>query len=149
MQLSNNGLNFIKNFEGFKADPYLDSAGIPTIGFGTILYPDGTKVTMDDASITEEQAGQYLAFNVGHKTSSINEMLTVTVNQNQFDAMASFAYNLGVGALHGSTLLRLVNQGDFNNAALEFPKWDRAGGQVVAGLERRRLAEQQLFSTPC
>jgi lysozyme len=75
-------------------------------------------------------------------------MITSQVNQNQFDALVSFTYNLGVGALHGSTLLHLVNQSDFTNAANEFPKWDHAGGVVVAGLLRRRLAEQTLFTTP-
>ena len=149
MQVSSNGVGLIKQFEGFRSDPYLDSVGVATIGYGTIMYPDGTRVTMNDSPITEDQAEQYLAYQIDQKTTSINNMLAVSVNQNQFDALTSFAYNLGVGALHGSTLLRLVNQGDFDNAANEFPKWDKAGGQVVAGLERRRLAEQQLFSTPC
>ena len=149
MNISQNGLNMIKGFEGLKLSPYLDSIGKPTTGYGTISYPDGTPVTMDDDPITEAQAEQYLMFQVNQKTSSINNMFAVPVNQNQFDALCSFAYNLGTGALHGSTLLRLVNQGDFANAANEFPKWDRAGGQVVAGLTRRRLAEQQLFTTPC
>lgn len=149
MQLSSNGLQLIKSFEGFKASPYLDSADIPTIGFGTISYPDGTRVTMDDSDITEVQAEQYLMYQINQKTSSINNMLTVPVTQNQFDSLCSFAYNLGTGALHGSTLLKLLNQGDFDGAAGQFPLWDRAGGVVVAGLQRRRLAEQQLFSTPC
>ena len=148
MNLSNNGLNLIKGFEGFKSAPYLDSAGVATIGYGTILYPDGTAVTMNDSPITEAQAEQYLAFEINQKTSSIDQMVTSSVNQNQFDALVSFAYNLGLGALHGSTLLKLVNQSDFANAALEFPKWDHAGGVVVAGLLTRRLAEQTLFSTP-
>jgi lysozyme len=149
MKLSANGLGLIKTFEGFRADPYLDSVGVPTIGYGTIMYPDGTRVTMDDDSITEEQAEEYLAFEVDHKTASVNNMLTVSVNQNQFDAMASFAYNLGVGALHGSTLLKLVNKSDFDNAANEFLKWDHAGGHAIPGLTRRRTAERLLFLTPC
>src|ERR1035441_2958770 len=104
MNISENGVSLIKQFEGFRSDAYLDSTGIPTIGYGTILYPDGTRVTMNDSPITEEQATQYLANNIDQKTSSINNMLTVTVNQNQFDALCSFAYNLGCGSLHGSTL---------------------------------------------
>ena len=149
MQLSLNGLQLIKSFEGFRASPYLDSAGIPTIGYGTIMYPDGSRVTMNDSDITEAQAEQYLMFEVNQKTSGVGTMIVASVNQNQFDALISFAYNLGLGALHGSTLLKLVNQGDMNDAANEFPRWNRAGGQVIAGLTRRRLAEQQLFSTPC
>lgn len=148
MNLSDNGLQFIKNFEGFRANPYLDSAGIATIGYGTILYPDGSTVTMKDPSISEEQAQQYLSFEIAHKTSSMNAMITIDINQNQFDALASFCYNLGVGALHGSTLLRLVNEGNFSDASSEFPKWDHAGGVMVPGLLKRRLAEQTLFWTP-
>jgi lysozyme len=148
MNLSTNGLNLIKSFEGFKSAPYLDSAGVATIGYGTILYPDGTNVTMDDDPITETQAEQYLLDQVNQKCASVTNMVTGQVNQNQFDALVSFAYNLGLGALRGSTLLRLVNQNDFDNAVNEFEKWDRAGGQVVQGLLRRRTAEAQLFSTP-
>ena len=146
-QLSSNGLDFIKSFEGFSASPYRDSVGVPTIGYGTIMYPDGTRVTMNDDDITEDQALQYLGFEVNKKTHSINGMVTSTVNQNQFDALVSFAYNLGSGALHGSTLLKLVNQSDFDAAANEFPKWNHAGGAVIAGLTRRRAAERELFLT--
>ena len=149
MQISENGVLLIKQFEGFSPTPYLDSTGIPTIGYGTIIYTNGTRVTMNDFPITEEQATQYLANNIDKKTANINEMLMVTVNQNQFDSLASFAYNLGIVALHGSTLLRLVNQGNFDGAAEEFPKWDHAGGHAILGLTRRRAAEQQLFLTPC
>jgi lysozyme len=149
MKISSNGVNFIKNFEGFRSKPYLDSVGVPTIGYGTIMYPDGTRVTMEDDAITEAQAEEYLAFEIDHKTASINNMLTETVNQNQFDALSSFTYNLGTGALHGSTLLKLVNQGNFTAAANEFVKWNHAGGVAVPGLTRRRLAEQQLFLTLC
>lgn len=149
MQLSQNGLNFIKGFEGFKAIPYPDSAGIATIGYGTIMYPSGTRVTMYDPAITEAQAEQYLAHDIASKTSNVSNMLTSQVNQNQFDALVSFTYNLGVNALHGSTLLKLVNDNDFDNAAPEFLKWNHAGGVVVAGLTRRRAAEKGLFSTPC
>ena len=148
MNLSQNGLNMIKGFEGFRSNPYLDSAGIATIGYGTILYPNGVSVTMNDPAITQAEAEQYLLYEINHKTSSINNLITVEINQNQFDALVSFAYNLGVHALGGSTLLRLLNQGDYDAAANEFPKWDRAGGHVVDGLVKRRLAEQQLFSTP-
>jgi lysozyme len=148
MNLSQNGLDLIKSLEGFRASPYLDSAQIPTIGYGTILYPDGNRVTMDDSDITLTQGEQYLAFEINQKTTGVGGMVTSAVNQNQFDALVSFAYNLGLGALHGSTLLKLVNQSDFDDAANEFLKWNHAGGQVVAGLTRRRLAEKQLFSTP-
>lgn len=147
-KLSANGLNFIKSFEGFSSKPYLDSVRVPTIGYGTIMYPNGQRVTMSDAPCTAEQAEQYLAFEVDQKCSGVNGMVVVQVNQNQFDALVSFAYNLGTQALHGSTLLKLVNGGDYAHAANEFLKWDHAGGVVVPGLTRRRQAEQKLFLTP-
>jgi lysozyme len=148
MQISKNGLNLIISFEGLKLDPYKDSAGIPTIGYGTILYPDGTSVTMDDSTITQDQASQYLEWEVNQKAAHVTNLVTVPVNQNQFDALVSFAYNEGVGGLGGSTLLKLLNSGDYDGAAAQFPKWDVAGGHVVDGLERRRLAEQALFQQP-
>lgn len=147
-KLSANGLNFIKSFEGFSAKPYLDSVKVPTIGYGTIMYPDGKRVTMNDTPCAAQQAEQYLAFEVNQKCSGVNTMVAVQVNQNQFDALVSFAYNLGTGALHGSTLLKLLNKGCYADAAKEFLKWDHAGGVAVAGLTRRRLAEQKLFLTP-
>lgn len=146
--MSNNGLQLIKSFEGFRSNPYLDSAGIPTIGFGTIMYPNGLRVTIDDLDITEDQAEQYLSYQILQKTAGVDGMVTGAVNQNQFDALVSFAYNLGLGALRGSTLLRLVNQDDFGDASNEFLRWTHAGGMVVSGLVRRRTAEQQLFITP-
>ena len=147
-QLSANGLQFIKSFEGFSAFPYLDSAQVPTIGYGTIVYDDGTRVTMDDPSITEAQAEVFLRYQIEQKTTLVDQMLTYPVNQNQYDALISFAYNLGVGALHGSTLLDLVNQGNLDAAADEFPKWNHANHVVVDGLTRRRAAERVLFLTP-
>jgi lysozyme len=148
MQLSSNGLQLIKSFEGFKSHPYPDSVHVPTIGYGTIMYPNGTRVSLSDAPITETQAEQYLAFEINQKTAGVEKMITGSVNQNQFDALVSFAYNLGLGALHGSTLLKLVNQNQFDAAANEFSKWNHAGGVVVDGLTRRREAERQLFLTP-
>jgi lysozyme len=153
MQLSSNGLQFIKSFEGFDASPYLDGAKIPTIGYGTIMYPDGSSVTISDSDITEDQALQYLQFEVNQKTASVNNMVTASINQNQFDALVSFTYNEGVNALRTSTLLRLLNNGDVAGAADQFPVWDkiRVDGvlQESDGLLRRRNAEQQLFLTPC
>ena len=104
---------------------------------------------MNDSDISEGQGEQYLAYQVKQKTTLVSAMITGSVNQNQFDALVSFAYNLGCGALHGSHLLQLVNQGDFDGAANEFPKWNHVNHQVVNGLTRRRAAEQSLFSTPC
>jgi lysozyme len=146
VEISNTGLDLIKQFEGFRSSPYLDTGNTPSIGFGTILYPDGKPVTMEDPPITESQALEYLQYNVNQKCDSINKIVTTSLNQNQFDALCSFAYNLGINALRNSTLLKLVNQGDFKAASQQFLSWDHSGGIVIPGLERRRIAEQQLFT---
>src|ERR1019366_1286736 len=152
MNLSGNGLNLIESFEGLKLLPYLDSAGIPTIGYGTILYPSGRRVTMSDPTITQAQALDYLESQVNQKTATINHLVQVSISQNQFDALASFAYNEGVNALQTSTLLRLLNSGDTAGAADQFLVWDkeRVDGQLVEsdGLLHRRQMERALFLKP-
>jgi lysozyme len=95
--------------------------------------------------ITEDQANQLLTEELNHFVEIINQVVQVDLTQNQFDALVSFTYNLGDGNLRKSTLLRKLNAGDYQGAADEFPKWDRAGGQVIAGLLRRRNAERDLF----
>lgn len=145
MQTSDMGIQLITNFEGLYLNAYDDGTGVATIGFGTIAYPDGTKVQMGDGPITKDQAIQYLQFELKDKEDCVNDMVNVDLNQAQFDACISFAYNLGCGALHGSTLLKLINQSDFDDCPAEFLKWDRAGGHVMAGLLRRRHAEAYLF----
>lgn len=141
----------IKSFEGFSRVPYLDSAGIPTIGYGTTYYIDGTRVTMKDAPIDEPTAAGLLAYKLQKEflpglaqTFGSSDV----INDNQYAALLSFEYNTGVGALRGSTLARMVNAGNFSGASLEFLKWDLAGGKVVQGLLNRRTKEQTLFNTP-
>ena len=148
-EINQTGLDLIISFEGLQLAPYLDSVQVATIGYGTIMYPDGTAVTMSDSPITIDQARQYLEFEVNQKAVGVEKYVTVDLNDNEFAALVSFAYNLGLGSLHGSTLLKLLNAGtDRTIVAAEFPKWDRAGGSVIAGLLRRRVAEQALFLTP-
>jgi lysozyme len=139
------GLDLIKSFEGLRLKPYLDSVKIPTIGYGTIVYPNGQKVTMNDPEITGTQAEQYLEHEVNEKTAAVNQFVTAQINQNQFDALVSFSYNVGSGALGKSTLLKMLNAGNTSGAAEEFLRWNKAGGQVIAGLTRRRQAERSLF----
>jgi lysozyme len=152
MNISANGLSLIESFEGLRLNPYLDDAGIPTIGYGCITYPSGRKVSMGDAPITEQDALNYLAWQVNERVSAINHMVQVPINQNQFDALASFAYNEGVGALQSSTLLRLLNAGNTSGAADQFLVWDkvRVDGQLVEndGLLHRRHIERTLFLEP-
>src|SRR5690349_12536176 len=105
------GLDLIKSFEGLFLKPYLCPAKVPTIGYGTIMYPNGKKVTLQDPEITQAQAEQYLEHEVNEKAAGVEKCVTIPINQNQFDALVSFAYNLGVGALQKSTLLKLLNAG--------------------------------------
>ena len=146
MKISENGLKLIKKFEGLSLKPYLCSAGIPTIGFGNTFYENMKKVTLQDETITEERADSLFNFLVTTNfVNVVNRLVIVDINQNQFDALVSFVYNLGSGNFEKSTLLKKVNQEDFIGASLEFEKWNRAGGKVLNGLTKRRLAEKELF----
>lgn len=146
MKISENGLNLIKQFEGLSLKPYLCPAGIPTIGYGNTFYENMTKVTMQDLEITKERANKLFEFLVSTKfVSVVNRLVIVDLTQNQFDALVSFVYNLGAGNFEQSTLLKKVNQLDFIGASLEFEKWNKAGGKVLNGLTKRRLAEKELF----
>ena len=138
----NGGIALIKQYEGLRLTTDTDAVGIPTIGYGHVenpIPPGGTR------TITAEDAEQILREDLQRFEHDVNNMLTVEVTQNQFDALVSFAFNLGPANLKSSTLLRKVNSGDFNGAAEEFPKWNHAGGQVLAGLTARRNAEKTLF----
>lgn len=148
------GIALVKHFEGclepvgngtFKAYP--DPAhgwSVPTIGWGTIAYEDGRKVARGDV-ITQDRADELLAWELSQKAKEVKRLVTVPLTQGQFDALVSFAYNLGAGNLGESTLLRKLNAGDTEGAAGEFPKWNKANGRELLGLTRRRMSEQRLF----
>ncbi|WP_043611600.1 lysozyme [Chromobacterium violaceum] len=137
------GISLIKQFEGVRLAAYQDMVGVWTIGYGH-TGPD-VKAGM---TITQQQADQLLAADLEKFETGIRKAVIVPLNANQFSALVSFSYNLGLGNLRSSTLLRLLNKGDYNGAAAQFPRWNRAGGQAVPGLTRRRKAEQALFLTP-
>jgi lysozyme len=148
MKSSDNGLRLIQEFEGLRLTSYLCSAGVPTIGYGATFYHDGTKVKLGQ-TITRDQANQLLKDHVKQFEQSVIGLLNTTkVNQNQFDALVSFCFNLGAGNLAKSQLLRFVkaNPNDPKIAA-EFAKWNRAGGEVSRGLVRRRKKEAELYFT--
>jgi lysozyme len=117
---------------------------IPTIGWGTIKYPDGRTVKQGDI-ITREQADEYFAWEVAEKADRLRSLISVPVNDDQFSALVSFAYNVGVGAFQGSTLRKRLNEGRYAMAADEFLKWNKSGGKVLSGLTRRRMSERRLF----
>ncbi|MFD1770856.1 lysozyme [Sphingobacterium suaedae] len=147
MKTGNKGLSLIKSFEGFYSKPYLDPVGIPTIGYGVIKYPNGKKVTIKDAPITEETASDLLAQLLEQAyEKEVSRLVKVPLNQNQFDALVSFTYNLGSSNLSKSTLLKKVNKNPCDpTIANEFSKWVNAGGKKLAGLVRRRKAESDLY----
>lgn len=145
MKTSDKGLALIKSFEGFSARPYLCPAGVPTIGYGATYYPDGRRVTMQDRPVTEADATAMLRSMLASYEAGVSRYVLVPVTQGQFDALVSFAYNLGLSALKSSTLLRLVNARDWQGAAAQFGRWNRAGGKVLPGLTRRREAERVMF----
>ena len=137
--------DLIKTFEGFSAKPYKCPAGIPTIGYGSTFYEDGTKVKMTDKPITETRGMELLGNVVNNFAKQVNSLIKVPVTQHQYDALVDFAYNLGVANLASSTLLKKVNAKLFAEAAEQFPRWNKAGGVVLTGLTKRRNAEKELF----
>lgn len=144
MNTSQTGINLIKGFEGKRLTAYDDGVGVWTIGYGTIKYPNGVRVKKGD-TCTDAQAESYLKNDLVKFESAINRLVKVPLNQNQFDALASFTYNLGETNLSKSTLLKKLNAKDYSGAADQFLVWNRAGGKVLNGLVRRREAERNLF----
>ena len=145
MKTSDKGLALIKSFEGFSAKPYLCPAGVPTIGYGATYYPDGRRVTMQDRPVTEADATAMLRAMLASYEAGVSRYVLVPVTQGQFDALVSFAYNIGLSALKNSTLLRVLNLRDYAGAAAQFARWNRANGKVLPGLTRRREAERVMF----
>jgi lysozyme len=140
------GIELIKMFEGFRSAPYKCPAGIPTIGYGATFYPTGKKVTMADKAITEAEGTVLLQSMLVSFEKYVDSYCRDDINQNQFDALVSFAYNLGPANLKSSTLLKKVNANpEDESITLEFMKWVKAGGKTLKGLVRRREAESQLY----
>jgi len=142
MNYSKNGLHLTENFEGLRLTAYPDPAthGDPwTIGYGS------TKEVHQGMVITQEQAEQRLMDDVQSACNVVNSKVHTDLTQNEFDALVDFVFNCGAGNFAGSTLLRKINAGDMEGAALEFEKWTHADGKVMAGLIKRRHAEAVLF----
>ncbi|HUY95663.1 MAG TPA: lysozyme [Terracidiphilus sp.] len=141
MRLSPSGFELVMQFEGFRPATYLDSAGLPTIGYGHKLlpgesHPDG---------VTQDQARDLLARDAAAAAEAVARFVRAPLTQGQFDALVDFVYNLGAARLASSTLLRELNDGNLGAAALQFLKWDHCGGAVISGLKARREAEMRLF----
>jgi lysozyme len=148
------GATFLQNREGFSAVPYLCSGGKPTIGFGNTFYPDGRKVTMKDKPISRAYGVLIFDIIVAQFVREVNSLVKSNVNQNQYNAILSFAYNVGTDididliaeGLGDSTLLKKVNANPNDpSIAQEFAKWNKSGGRVTNGLISRRQLESELY----
>lgn len=157
MILSEDGSNLIKRFEGVRLKPYRCPAGLWTIGVGSVLYPEQHAQTLKERAqfclkpehfrnFTEDEVDELFRKDIRRFERGVRRLITYPINQHQFDALVSFAFNLGLGALQRSTLRRKINRGDLVGAQEEFPKWRRAGGKILQGLVRRRAAEAAMFS---
>lgn len=154
MRLNNNGYYLITSFEGLSLKPYLCSAGVPTIGYGNTFYPNGAKVTLKDKVITKDYAFKIFKFIADMFAKDVNSLIKSNVNQNQFNSLVSFAYNLGTDidadnipeGLGDSTLLKKVNANPNDiSIHLEFLKWNKANGKVLSGLTIRRKKESENY----
>jgi len=153
-QFSGNGLRLLKEWEGFRSTMYRDSAGLPTIGVGHLLSRSeitSGKILIKSQPIryqnglTDPQILELLAQDVKPAALCVNMFVAVKLTQNQFDALVSFVFNVGKGAFQGSTLLKLLNQGNYGAVPDQLRRWVRAGGEVIHGLEIRRANEIELW----
>lgn len=153
MKISENGLKLIQDFESFESAPYLDSARVWTIGYGSTYYPNGKSVTGRDKPITREYAETIQRHVIATDFEPVvnealkKEIVSGFITQNMYDAILSLTYNIGVNGFKRSSVLRLLKQGDKLNAGNAFLLWNKAGGKVLRGLVRRRERERELFLT--
>lgn len=147
MKISEQGINLIKHYEGFKENAYKCPAGVVTIGYGSTYYENGSRIKITDR-IDKEAATDLLLGTLRFFELETDKMTRDDITQAQFDALVSFAYNLGTQALRGSTLLKKVNKDPNDKTiSLEFTKWVKAGGKTLQGLVTRRISEAKLYTT--
>lgn len=145
MKVNKLGIQTMHHFEGCKLTAYQCPAKVWTIGWGNTFYPDKTPVKQGDV-ITQEQANALFETVMNNFALGVKKCLTKEVNENQFSALVCFAYNVGIGSLQKSTLLKKINiNPNDETIAGEFAKWTKAGGKVLLGLVRRRKAETDLY----
>jgi lysozyme len=152
-QIAPEALELIKEFEGYLKQigggyvkPYLCPANVPTIGYGSTFYENGTRVRLSDPPIDKSRATELLDYELDRVCApTIAAKVHVPLHPLMRGALMSFAFNVGTGALASSTLIKRVNARDWNEVPREFKKWTRGGGVVLAGLVRRRNAEAAMF----
>jgi lysozyme len=148
MKLDENGYKLLMGFEGLSLKPYLCSAGVPTIAYGSTFYPSSKKVTMQDAPINLATANWMLKETADKFAVDVNKLIKANLNQNQFNAIVSLAYNIGLAGLAKSSLLKKVNANP-SDATIRnsFLVWNKAGGKINNGLTKRRTKEANLYFT--
>ena len=144
-RMTDEGLDLIKLYEGYSSSPYLCPANHWTIGYGGIWGMVVKSVTVDHPDINADQADYLLRRDVKKSEMAVLRHIRVPLEDGQFNALCSFVFNLGSGALQSSTLRRKINRGDYIGAANEFPRWVFAGGRKLKGLVRRREHERLMF----
>lgn len=145
MKTGDEGIKLIKDFEKLRLKAYLDSKGVPTIGWGNTFYENGTKVKMGD-TISRERADSLFTIILFKFEKELNSMLKVSLNQNQFDALMVFIYNIGSGAFLNSTILKKININPNDpSISIEFMRWNKSSGKTLEGLTRRRQQEASLY----
>lgn len=142
MQYGKDGLHLTQGFEKCELMPYRDSGGVWTNGWGN------THGVVPGQAITQFKADADLLVNVQSAVDAVNRLVKVPLTQHQFDALVDFCFNAGNTAFAGSTMLRLLNAGDYDGAEKQFARWDMAGGDHLLGLRRRRAGESELFEAP-
>ena len=141
MKTSQRGVAFIKAAEGFRAEKYLDAAGKETVGFGHMVRPS----ERFDSPVTEAEAEAILARDLDDAEADITRLVKVPLTQGQLDALVSFAFNLGADKIHGSTVLRIVNERNHLYVPAELMRWIHVGGRPLKGLALRRLGEATMY----
>jgi len=145
MNLSDAGIDLIKRSEGLRLIPYLDQGGFWTVGYGHKMSGAELEAGRNKRSIDQATADALLASDVQWASSEVNRMVRVPLSQGQFDALVDFVFNLGSGRLATSTLLKMLNQGDYDGAGKQLLHWEMAGGNVQLGLKLRREAELAMW----
>lgn len=148
MKTSDNGIKLIQEFEGIRYKPYQDCVGLWTVGIGTLIGNGKSLPDSWNRTFTLEECYALLRKELEYIERAIQQYIIFPLNQNQFDAIVCFTYNLGIGCLQRSTLRTKLNRGDIQGCIESWKKYNKAGGKVWNGLIRRRAAEIDLFLKP-
>ena len=143
--INERGIEMVKSFEGISFKPYLCPANVWTVGYGATVSRTGGPIDLDMEPISETEAEALLIRDLESSEGWVRRLIKTALTENQYSALTSFTFNVGAGALQRSTLRMKLNRSEYQGAADEFPKWRIAGGRILAGLVRRRAAEQALF----